>query len=625
MIQINDLEKLVSKYAQIFKSNYSVVDGKICIKKNVNFHDTYLIGVEYRDRVATHAEVGEFPDRLFIERAPNQTDKEFNYIKKNYKQNTLPVYTDYHSTISRAWSDGNWSVDFKESKDDENSLEKYLESEIKLFGSLENYYKMLVTHLRNVDPNGVIAVRPLYIPETLDGSGNIIIDTSVRLSPQPIFYRCDQVIYRDTEKGYLILTDETSEVEYISKKMNMGLVMEYYDENVVYVIKQTGKLVDWTFTIETFFVHNEGIIPISELKAVPKLVKRNIVYMPEFLYACDNLDLTLMNAQYLQCSIALVCFPYRVMVGGECTYSELDDSNGQYNTCVKGWINKITDEGHSRHICPSCLGSGLKDRVSQVGGVLLLSKEDWSSSGDKSFADKAMYYVSPETNALEFTKVKIIEDIESARRIMHLQTSTTEVKANPSGTATGQVMDEKAKDAFTKPISDSLFTSFEFVINRIGYQRYADSFEKPVVIFPNTFGYNTESDYLRQISEAISSGLPPFVIETIFLKYLKTLYYNEQKTADVFRLIVKADRLLIMPSKDAELKLSKGTVEKWEIVLHDSALMFISELEIMQPDLFELDIDKQVELLQNKAKEVAASIVSQSQSQQNNLITSIIG
>ena len=61
------------------------------------------------------------------------------------------------------------------------------------------------------------------------------------------------------------------------------------------------------------------------------------------------------------------------------------------------------------------------------------------------------------------------------------------------------------------------------------------------------------------------------------------------------------------------------------LLLHDSALMFISELEIMQPDLFELDIDKQVELLQNKAKEVAASIVSQSQSQQNNLITSIIG
>ena len=49
MIQINDLEKLVSKYAQIFKSNYSVVDGKICIKKNVNFHDTYLVGVKYRD------------------------------------------------------------------------------------------------------------------------------------------------------------------------------------------------------------------------------------------------------------------------------------------------------------------------------------------------------------------------------------------------------------------------------------------------------------------------------------------------------------------------------------------------------------------------------------------------
>jgi len=622
MIPISDLQSIVEQTTLKIKKNIKVENQKAVIKGVIDFHDTYSIACAYRDRVRIHAEVGGFPANLFLQRAPNQTDKEFDYIKGNYKQNTLPVYTDFHSTISRAWSDGNWSISYKE--DDaafkENTLQDYLEKKIELFGSLENYWKSAITHLRNVDPNGVVAVRPESIEGIEDEDGNFIADSSVLPEPQPYYYRCDQVLYRNPKVGYLILTDEKANVIYYDKPMNIGLVMEFYDEKTIYKIKQVGKWTDWQFQIEEFFVHNEGVIPVAELKAIPQLIERNIVYMPEFLYACDNLDLALVNAQYLQVSIANSCFPYRVMVGNSCDFQDKDTETGQILNCESGYIS-YPDQ--TRRQCPSCHGSGLKDRVSPMG-VLLLSKEDWSGQGDKSFADKAMYYVSPDVDALNFVKVKVLEDLEASRRIMHLHTSTTEVKANSSNTATGQQLDQKAQYAFIKPISDNLFSSFEFTIDRIGFQRYGEKYEKPTVTYPNTFDYNTEQDYLTQLSSAQKSGLPPFIIYTIFHKFLRTLYYYEQETTDVFRLIVSADRILTMPSDEAELKLAKGLVERWEIVLHDSAITFVDELRSENPSLFEMDLKDQVSMLHEKAKAFTDAIVSPSQNIQQSVKDNIL-
>lgn len=622
MILLKDLESLVAEMAKKLKENTKIENKKSLIKGVIDFHDTYTIACSYRDRVKTHAEVGGFPANLFLERAPNQTDKEFDYIKGNYKQNTLPVYTDFHSTVSRAWSDGNWSINYKEDAAifQEDTLQNYLEKKIELFGSLENYWKAAITHLRNVDPNGVVATRPESIAGVEIDGGEIIADSTVLPEPQPYYYRCDQVIYRNPKVGYLILTDERIPILYADKMMNIGFVMEFYDETTVYRIKQTGKYTDFKFETKVFFVHNEGVIPVTELKAIPQLVERNIVYMPEFLYACDNLDLALVNAQYLQVSIANSCFPYRVMVGNSCDFQDKDTETGQVLNCESGYIS-YPDQ--TRRPCPSCHGSGLKDRVSPLG-VLLLSKEDWSGSGDKSFADKAMYYVSPDVDALDFVKKKVLEDLEASRRIMHLQTSTTEVKANPNDTATGQQIDQKAQYAFIKPISDNLFSGFEFTIDRIGYQRYGEKYQKPTVTYPNTFDYNTEQDYLKQISEAQKAGLPPFIIHTIFHKFLRTLYYYEQTTTDVFRLIVSSDRILTMPSDEAEAKLAKGLVEKWEIVLHDSAVTFVDELRKEYPDLFEQDLSQQIELLQGKAKDLAKSIVSPSQSLQTSVKENIL-
>jgi len=100
------------------------------------FYPSYPVITDYAERIAIHAEVGKFPDRLFLERSPNQEEKEFQYVKKNYKQVTLPVFVDYISTITRPFHDANWNIDYVEDVDKfkEFPFQEYVDKQIKNYG-----------------------------------------------------------------------------------------------------------------------------------------------------------------------------------------------------------------------------------------------------------------------------------------------------------------------------------------------------------------------------------------------------------------------------------------------------------------------------------------------------------
>jgi hypothetical protein len=108
---------------------------------------------------------------------------------------------------------------------------------------------------------------------------------------------------------------------------------------------------------------------------------------------------------------------------------------------------------------------------------------------------------------------------------------------------------------------------------------------------------------MNRIVQAQNAGYPPYVIQTIFYRYLHTLYFHEKRTSDVFTLINHVDRLLVISQDDINTKLSRGLVEKWEVILHDSAISFVDSLISENPDFFELDFEVQKEQLIQKAKE----------------------
>ena len=590
---------------------FKKIDGKLNRKgasfvDMPDFYPTYKTACSYYEKIKIHAEIGTFPESLFKEHSPNMTQKEFDYMKGNYKQITLPVYTDYISTITRPFSDGNWGIEY--TPDDETyvkskqTFQEYVENEIEFFGSIENYLKSIIPHVKTKDANGVIVIKPLEFEYTDD----LVLDTGKLYEPQPVYYCCEQVMNdpQFDNEYFIIHLEEKSSVNYAGKTDKKGHIFEIIDEQNIWHYEQIGNFSDYKFELKLYFNHNEGRIPASRLKGIPQLAGRGILWQSPFMFSVDILDLALMNANYLNVSLANTMFPYRVMIGNKCTYQFKDEENGNISVCDNGKIfsnNRLID-------CPHCNGSGLRDRVSPLG-VLLLNPSDMISEGDAKFSGKPLEYIAPSTESSRLMLDIIDSDLDKARQILHLHTTGEQMKGSGQLTATELGLDMKALYAFVKNVSDQMFALFEFMLDRIGWQRYGEGYKKPLVTCPVTFDFNTEEDYLNQITAAQQAKMPAIVIGSIIYKYLQTLYYNEKKTQQVFVLIINADRLMTATYEEVIAKYNLGLVQKWEVILHDSGRSLIDSILLEDENFFLKPLTEQIIILEDKAKLLAEETV----------------
>ena len=562
------------------------------------YYPTYPIITDYAERIAVHAEVGKFPDKLFAERSPNQEEKEFEYVKKNYKQITLPVFIDYISTITRPFHEANWDIDYVEDADKykDQGFQSYVGTGIKDYGSVENFVKFIISQRKAVDANGIVVIKPhtLFVKDG-ENEGELIIDPDRLNEPVPVYYASKRIVCEKNGEYVMVMLDDKSLVEYAGGKEKSGYKFEFYDDENIWIIEQVGKKIDYAFTITLFFNHEWKRLPAIKLMGIPQIVDNTIIWQSPFLYVTDILDLITLNHSNLQMSINTCVYPYRVMIGDVCEWKD-----GEGNVCCDGLI---TTKENKNYQCPGCKGAGLKSRISPLGTMLLKPKTRLED-GDSTFSQKPLEYISPQVTTLEFLENKIAKDEEKARKILHLQTSNSVVKGSENLTATGMSLDVKAMYAFVKTISDQTFHIWEFISEAIGFMRYGEDFKKPKFTYPTTFDFVTESDIIAQLKAAVDGGLPPFVIYSIIYRYLQTLYFNDATTAGIFNLIVRTDRLLTLSNEEIALKVARGTVHDWEEILHTSAINFVNNLIDQNPKFLEQDIATQKEQLIQAAKDV---------------------
>lgn len=583
MYQIEDIQKIVSDVVKLLKPYDMKVNtrsGKCEWKDVPEFWKGYKKSLKFMKDIKVHAEIGDFPDDLFAVRAPNQTDAEANYIKANYKQNTLPVFMDYISTMSRPFFDGNWSINYQTEKWNDSlvaageTLQDYVEADITSVGSIENFMKQVVVQTKAIDANGVIAVK-INTVKYAEVDGQLVVDNSELFEPSPVYYSSEKIYAKKEDEYYLINTDDYSTVTYGSQPKEIGHVFEFYDDTNIWRIVQKGNFVDYTFDYFLLMEHGWNRIPVMELQGVPQIIdSKNMIWISPFHYAVPNLNNALMKTQYLNASEAKVMFPHVVMLGRPCEFEKTWE-DGQISKCIDGHI--FNPNTGSNIDCPSCGGFGLKDRLTPFGEMRINPGSEFNQ-GENKTTQPPLQFVSPATDSLEFVREGIFMDMEAARKMLHQQTSNSVVKGTENLTATGMSLDTKAMFSFVKTVSDQMFAIYEFLLDSIGWMRYGPDYIKAIVISPISFDYNTDQDYLIQIADAQKAGLPPFVIHAIIFRYLQTLYYNEKERANVFSLIINTDRLLTLSQENIMMKYNRGLCFDWEVVIHDSSVNLIGEL-----------------------------------------------
>jgi hypothetical protein len=587
-----------------------------------DYYNGYKLSVKWLDQIRTHAQKGVFPYELFEKTAPNQTPKEAEYVRANYKQTTLQVFKDMVDTYGRAYHENNWSISYTPDADQyvntDTTLARYLDSEFPEYGSLDNFVFMFLPPLKLMDAMGVVAVMP-YELDTVEIDGEEVLNPDELVEPYTKFYHTTRVLAFDEEYA-VIESEERSEVEYNNKMVMEGAVFLIFDDQWIYKAIQVGKKVDNQFEVIEWFNHATGMLPVKRVDGISIQIDETMMQQSPFLYATDILDEVLLDSALLRGIKPTCTYPYRVMIGDPCQFQIRID--GENLTCDGGF--------HYRHdgtktLCPDCNGTGMKDRISPYG-TLLIKPQTSTTAGDNISPDSAIFYAAPSTETPRFLREEIAHNMNAAYEILHLKKTNNKVQGGEGITATEAASDQKALIAGIKQNCMQLFDMYEWCIDMIGLMRYGENYRKPVIKRPVNYDFYLESDYLAQINEAIAAKQPPFVIQSIIYKYLQTLYYPDVQGQQIFNLISQADRLLTMTLDEINLKLSKGLVDKWEVVLHDSAINLVNTLMMENPAFFEQDFDTQLQQLVAKAKEISGAIALTTPSGFNaqNLVSNIV-
>jgi hypothetical protein len=629
-----DIQKIVNRFAAKRKGweqmTQSTPLNPITKQRASTQYPEYWSGYNYAakmyDSILPHSRSDVYPEHLLSVRAPNQTDAQALYIKANYKATTLSVFEDFRSTISRAFADQNWSIRYNEELDErfgDETFQRFVNNEIEKFGSLEMFIKNMLPTLKLVDANGIIAIYPDDIEYLDDDEFNEPVIGNELLRPMPTYYNCKNIVGQKFGEYYLVISDDHSYVKNGSKMEETGIVLYLYDQNAIYKIEQTGKKSDMTFSEPMlYFQHNLGYVPCIKLMGSPQLINDEIAFQSPFITAVPLLDQVVLDESYLQMSKATSAFPFMVALGEIC---EFIDREG--NKCNDGQIFDAVNGGY--RTCGSCSGSGVKSRFSPTG-MLLIKPKTSLSEGDSGLSGEYLKFVSPPMDTLTFLRAEIEQQMAKSRRILHLPSSDESGTIGESSTATGSLNKLRSLYAFIKPISDQLFTIYEFCLVTIGKMRYGDLFGGVNLVYPTSFDISTPSDYLAVISEGVKAGVPPSITFSNVYNYIRAIHYTDEETSAVYDLIINADELLLMSNADILARLASGTVEKWQDVLHNSGPQLIMELirDFIPTEgaerFLDLPMSEQITQLRAKAAEKIAVTLDPIAQAQQTLLNGIV-
>lgn len=589
-----EISAIVQGVIAASKDLYIIKDGKGVWKGVPDYYEGYKDAVKQRDRILTHSEVDKYPENLFKKRAPNQTDEEAEYIKENYKNTTHPVFMDMLAVTGRGLSDNNWNITYPEGTTEAEDYKEYVETGIDEFGSIESYVKRIVHPYREKDANGVMTftIKP---PKMKEVDGEMVVVDTERFEPQPKYYSCEKVVAWNWGEYALFESHEKSKVNYGNRPLMVGRVFYFYDDANIWRVEQVGDFIDHRFTYTLIFNHQLDMFPCHKMKGVPSLLDcGEVYYTSRFYYAVDLLDWSLLYSNYLNASMANVCFPFRWMVGDECDFT---DSNGV--SCHEG---KIAHDGVFSN-CPKCDGSGMKIRTSPMKTYLLKS-EKGQDKGDTSFPTP-MGFVSPQTDTLEFTRKMADQYVQDSKAMLHIHTSNADVKGKEDMTATVAAIDVKAMYAFVQPDSDETFDVWQFLLDVIGKVREGADFEGAQLDYARAFDFRTDADILNDIKIARDTNQSSIIISALIYQYISNRFYSDKATAKVSEIVMNSDRLLTLTNQEVTERKAQGLVQTWEVVLHDSAFQLINELIGSNPSFLDSELNEQVAALTALAKDKA--------------------
>lgn len=586
---ILEIEKLVKEKAQLFKKHYSDKNLRTEKDKLPEFTPIYRETVEMYERIRVHSQADVFPEKLFHEKAPNQVAAEWEYQKRVFKaigSITHPYWDKALGVVNRIWNEKSYTIKLPEIDStvyDQFPVDKYFNEDYPEYGSIEAYFKSVVTRKKIEDPNAwlIIDVKP------------VVSDTDP-VKPYAKIWGSKRILDYKEDEHLLVKAYEHSEVKYGTRMVKEGIVLRFYDKTGIYRIEQTGIKVEFKFSAPVLeYSWNLDRLPGWRLKGKPCEDDGNLIYQSYFYAAIPALNTAIIDFSTAQLSKIINIFPERWEYVDDC------DAEG----CEGGRVWK--EDRSSWMGCSSCGGTGKRNK-SSVANVYQVAtpKGNMPLETDSGKMTIPPFGYVSKSEATEQIKLLIEEqdtNISRAFAMMNIEVSNTHAKGGD--TALGKQIDREELFSFLLQISNESFDLLQDTINAIGFIRYAlADWEGVKIGYPQNFAIRSDEALTIEIGEARKANAPSIVIEQLTKDYNQKRFNNLDDVQRESELIFKVDRLWPFTPIEITQKVLGGICSKWEAILHDSIATFIDELEAEKENFWELDFQEQKTLLVDKAK-----------------------
>jgi hypothetical protein len=594
--------------AQRAKAKGRIVHGKL---ENKDGHypemwPGYNASIEQRRGLMPHIEPGAPFDHLFLQRSPNMSQEEVDYLLANSKQTTLPVYSDLANTVNRGMSDGNWSLKFT---DPQSPFALYVEKGIREWGSITNFFTSAFLRIKLSDAMGVVAVLPEKL-NLIQVGEEVQIDPEIPVEPLPTYYDCARVWGFEYDRWYLLRMNRDTRVNKGRGEGAPGVLCMFVDDTNVWTIRQTGRDSDQEYDIVLEFAHNCGEPPCihnrGDLSAVDN--GTHSVWKSPYLPAKDCLDLSLMDSNMLQATKNKLMYPHMVVVGNTCTFTD----PMRLRACDNGRI-KWTDDDDVAHseACSNCHGTGKVSTMSPLKELVVSPTNMATGEATSVNANSALSFVGPETSSAAFMRSEIDVEEKKARQLLHIDAERP-MSGGDAKTATEAGLNAKSRDAFVKPIIDQTFDIFEFTLRMIEAQRGDNN--AFALLKPTNYDLRSPEEYLWAAQNAMEKGMPAYIVEDLTSQWLTVQYAGDEFALSMFTAIEKADRLASMSWEQVTAERAAGHIKPWEAILHESARHIYMALWDADQAFGSRTTREQANLMVEKAKEMAGEAAPSVQS-----------
>lgn len=561
--------------------------------KDAYRHPCYQEACEHAEEMSWHF-YGITPETLLKRTRPNEEKDITTYRIENYEPKTKGKADKAVNITSKIFNPNLYSIRWAEDKEngDAKKLADYTLDYYPDYNSVVNYTKDVLLRKMLADPNGVVAIKPVDIPET----------ESKTLEPVVFIYG-SPVIWNYDDDHYLIFKGKVQEdklewfnFEYFDKTQ----YIEFYA-----AIKPKGNKVELLLDEELVYTYGFTIEepPVWKLRGMSEIHDDGVIIFKSFFSsAVPSWNDAIVHDSDVKASYIRHLFPQKYEIVEQCEYKLAFE--GTSYPCRAGQIK------HPKYDwipCPNCGGSGKKPLGPY--GVIQLTKDKLTVDGNPLGVDPVGYISVPvdATKMLEERVEKLMQEGMAAIN-MDVEDKVGEIQ---SGTA--KTIDRSAQYDMLYTIGSVVFdvhlTNIFYYINKFMFGVESISLGKkedknlPQINKPTQFDILSTAERVNNFKIAQESKLSPYFLQIKQIEIQTSDMTTNPDLKAFTTMLLDLDPLPGMADIDVKMNVLSGFNSKSDAVIHFNIKAFVERAVREDKTFPDKPKDQKLVVLEGYAKE----------------------